>query len=136
MGQYHILVNLDKREYVHPHELGLGLKQYEHTGFEGSLSDAMYLLSMSSPESGGGDFPKIENVSGRWCGDRIVIVGDYTPENAIPNVPDSHTLYEIAIANYTNISDSIRSAFEKIYDIRYELDEFDMWKRDALSNMM
>lgn len=31
MGQYHVLVNLDKQEVVSPHGLGLGLKQYEHT---------------------------------------------------------------------------------------------------------
>jgi hypothetical protein len=58
MGQYHVLVNLDKKEIVTPHGLGLGLKQWEHLGeFNGTLADAMYLLVMTSPASGGGDFP-------------------------------------------------------------------------------
>ena len=41
MGQYHVLVNYDKKEVVVPHGLGLGLKQYEHTGeYNGTLADA------------------------------------------------------------------------------------------------
>jgi hypothetical protein len=135
MGQYHILVNIDKKEVVLPHDIGLGSKQYEQSGFEGSLADAMYLLSMSSPADGGGDFPMVEGVNGRWCGDRIVIVGDYTKEGAIPGVLDSETLYSIAISNYTNISDKVRLAFEKIYDIRYVKGLFDSWTRDELSNI-
>jgi hypothetical protein len=133
VGQYHILVNIDKKEFVHPHNIGLGLKQYEQTGIEGSLSDAMYLLSMSSPEGGGGDFPKIEGVSGRWCGDRIVIVGDYTLADAIPGFSDSDSLYEIATRSYEDISEKIRNAFTAIFDIYYEKDSPDIWKRDILS---
>jgi hypothetical protein len=102
MGQYHILVNLDKREIVHPHDISLGLKQYEHTGFKGSLSDAMYVLVMTSPDSGGGDFPATE-ISGRWVGDRVVVLGDYTQEHSIPGVEDASTIYSIANATYENI---------------------------------
>lgn len=132
MGQYHILVNLDKREVVIPHDIGLGLKQYEHTGIEGSLSDAMYLLVMSSPASGGGDFPEIADMSGRWCGDRVVVVGDYTQDNAIPGVEFGSTLYEIASTSYTNISDGVRVAFAKIFDLTYEekkLGNYTIWTR-------
>ena len=135
MGQYHILVNIDKKEVVIPHDIGLGARQYEQTGVEGSLSDAMYLLSMSSPEGGGGDFPEVIDVSGRWCGDRIVVVGDYTRADAIPGFLDSDSLYEIAIRNYTNISEKIREAFGKIFDIEYEKDSLGIWKRDALSHI-
>ena len=93
MGQYHILVNLDKQELVDPHGLGLGAKQYEHTGCDGSLSDAMYLLCMTSPASGGGDWPMIEGLSGRWVGDRVVIMGDYTQDDAIKGFPNAKDLY-------------------------------------------
>ena len=89
MGQYHILVNVDKKEKVEPHGLGLGLKQYEHTGnFEGTLADAMYILMMTSPARGGGDFPATE-ISGRWKGDRVLILGDYTEDSDIPSIPVS-----------------------------------------------
>ena len=135
MGQYHILVNIDKKEVVLPYDIGLGSKQYEQAGCEGSLADAMYLLSMSSPADGYGDFPMVEGVNGRWCGDRIVIVGDYTKKGAIPMFLDSESLYSIAISNYTNISDQVRLAFERIYDIRYVKGSFDSWTRDELSNI-
>ena len=65
MGQYHRLVNLDAHEWVDPHRLGLGSKQAEHLGaFYGSLADALYLLTMTSPARGGGDLPFTE-ISGR-----------------------------------------------------------------------
>ena len=132
MGQYHILVNLDKREVVIPHDIGLGAKQYEHTACEGSLSDAMYLLAMSSPASGGGDFPEIADMSGRWCGDRVVVVGDYTQDGSIPGVEFASSLYEIASKSYTNISDGVRVAFAKVFDLAYEpkeLGNYTIWNR-------
>lgn len=136
MGQYHILVNLDKREIVNPHNIGLGLKQYEHTGIEGSLSDAMYLLVMSSPASGGGDFPEIEGMSGRWCGDRVVVLGDYTLPNAIPGVEDANALYDIASRAYTDISDGVRKAFTKIFDIDYAESPLGFgWNRLSIETM-
>jgi hypothetical protein len=131
MGQYHILVNLDKHEWVSPHGLGLGAKQYEHTACEGSLSDAMYLLSMSSPANGGGDLRMVEGINGRWCGDRIVIVGDYTQE--IPGYErDGSNLYELAMATFVNLTDDVRRAFEVIYDLAYEeksYGSFTSWHR-------
>lgn len=132
MGQYHILVNLDKKEVVSPEGLGLGLKQYEHTACEGSLSDAMYLLVMSSPANGGGDFPLVENISGRWCGDRVVVVGDYTTQESAPEIPYAETIYQIANETYKNITPDIRSAFEKIFDIFYHkkmMGHLEFWSR-------
>jgi hypothetical protein len=84
MGQYHVLVNYDKKEVVTPHELGLGLKQWEHIGFEGgTLADALYILTMTSPARGGGDLPETV-ISGRWAGDRCFVYGDYTEESDLP----------------------------------------------------
>lgn len=117
MGQYHKLVNLDKQEQVSPYAIGLLGKQYEHTGSPGGLSDALYLLTMISPEQGGGDFPLTE-VSGRWAGDRVVVVGDYTQENAVPGYEgDTSKLYE---AEFSDISDKVREAFSQIFEIAYE----------------
>jgi len=65
MGQYHVLVNYDKKEVVEPYGLGLGAKQVEQLGaFKGTIADAMYLLVMTSPARGGGDLP-MTSVSGR-----------------------------------------------------------------------
>lgn len=80
MGQYHLTVNLDKREFIHPYGLGAGLKLCEQTGLY-SIPNAIHMLLAISNGRGGGDFrddPAVEAVVGRWGGDRIAVVGDYT----------------------------------------------------------
>ena len=116
MGQYHVLVNLDKKEIVTPHGLGLGLKQYEHIGeFNGTLADAMYILMMTSPSRGGGDFPST-NISSRWVGDRVLILGDYTQDSDVPSIPNAGLLYGES-GSYTDITDLVAEAFEQVFRI-------------------
>lgn len=81
MGQYFKIVNLDKKEFLSPHTLGSGLKQWEMVGSVG-VSAALLILLGNSAGKGGGDLCSQEgdidkNFSGRWAGDRIVIAGDY-----------------------------------------------------------
>ena len=131
MGQYHRLVNIDKQEWVDPHGLGLGSKQYEQTGCDASLADAMYVLTMTSPGEGGGDFPYTE-ISGRWLGDRVMIVGDYTKPNAIPGFAGADALYAIAQEKYEDITPQVRDAFERIFNIAYTTETIGthtFWKR-------
>jgi hypothetical protein len=78
MGQYHVIANLDRKEYLHPHRLGLGLKQAEQVGCAWSTGDLLALLVAGTGESrGGGDFADTSGFIGRWGGDRVVFVGDY-----------------------------------------------------------
>ena len=117
MGQYHVLGNLDKKEIVTPHGLGLGLKQYEHIGdFNGTLADAMYILMMTSPARGGGDFPST-NISSRWVGDRVLILGDYTQDSDVPSIPNAGLLYGES-GSYTDITDLVAEAFEQVFRIK------------------
>jgi len=118
MGQYHILANIDKKEKVEPYGIGLGLKQWEHLGeFNGTLADAMYILVMTSPARGGGDLPRTE-ISGRWAGDRVVILGDYTEENDIRGVAQAQGLYREADNNYADITHLVADAFEKVFQVK------------------
>lgn len=131
MGQYHRLVNIDKHEWVDPHGLGLGSKQYEHTGCDASLADAMYVLTMTSPANGGGDFPHT-SISGRWVGDRVLIVGDYTDKDAVPGFEGADALYAIAQDKYSDITPLVRVAFEQIFNISYTTEmvgTHKFWKR-------
>lgn len=85
MGQYHYAVNLDKREFIHPHKLGCGLKLVEQLGGKGGTGSALVVLLAASSGRGGGDFQSDnwsakenpEGIVGRWAGDRIALVGDY-----------------------------------------------------------
>ena len=125
MGQYHHLVNVDKKEIVNPHGLGLGLKQWEHLGdFSGTLADAMYILMMTSPARGGGDLPQSE-ISGRWTGDRVLVLGDYTEDSDVPSIPNVGSLYRES-EDYTDITDMVAQAFETVFRVRITGDG---WKR-------
>jgi hypothetical protein len=127
MGQYHKLINLDKQEVVEPNGLGLFSKQYEHTGVEASLADAIYLLVMSSPASGGGDWPEFE-VSGRWCGDRVIVLGDYTRE--IPNYEGDASKLWGESDEWKNISTEVREALGTTFGITYKV-ETKVWADDG-----
>lgn len=130
MGQYHMLVNLDKHEFVSPHDLGLGLKQREHNGpFDGTLADALYFLTMTSPDRGGGDYPNTD-ISGRWAGDRCIVLGDYTDDADIPNYIGAGSLWEQIEENahgeWIDISESVAYELGGVFGFRMEGDG---WKR-------
>lgn len=79
MGQYWQVFNLDKKELLNPHAFGEGLKYREWVGSGMSVSAAlsMLLTDGSSMGDGGGD-TKPNEYMGRWIGDRVVVIGDYT----------------------------------------------------------
>ena len=124
MGQYHSIYNLDKQEVIHPHDIGLGAKQREHTGHEASLSDMMYVLATCSPMRGGGDFwaEVMANFIGRWVGDRVVVIGDYSEQGDIPDF-DMSTL-----ADFTDISGQARSFIFEVYGITFTNEDYG-WRR-------
>lgn len=137
MGQYHLLVNVDKREYLEPSSIALGSKQWEHQSearwpLYGSLADAMYVLTMTSPARGGGDMPGTE-ISGRWAGDRVMVVGDYTEDEDLPAEYLGSLVYGTAQDSYKEIGSLVRSAFAVIYGIQWECEVtgsgYEYWSR-------
>lgn len=114
MGQYWMTVNLDKKEFICAHKLGVGLKLGEQVGSGHGTPDALFILTAAMRERrGGGDFdwdsnyygkertaahpmgaPVVEDYNlvakrtiGRWAGDRIASVGDYAEDDDLPNSP-------------------------------------------------
>ena len=79
MGQYYKIVNLDKKEYLHPHTFGDGLKLLEF-GDGGLTMTALAVLLSNGNGRGGGDLNTKSVIPGRWAGDRIVVAGDYGDE--------------------------------------------------------
>ncbi len=76
MGQYHKIFNLDKKQLLHPHKFGDGLKLGEFGSSQmGTMTALAYLLAVSTGR-GGGDYER-GSLAGTWGGDRIAIVGDY-----------------------------------------------------------
>jgi len=113
MGQYHILANLDKKEYVNPHNMNCGAKQWEH--YE-KLGKMMYCLATCSPGRGGGDIDPIKDFTGRWVGDRVVVVGDYTEDGDIPGEPlcRGSDLYGHIHRNFADITAVCAAAYDML----------------------
>lgn len=135
MGQYYLICNLDKREYLHPHRLGEGMKAREWL-WSGQLPRALSVLLIDGDGRGGGDVNC--SISGRWAGDRIVIAGDYgdqgkfTVGNASTDfiykitektdggqaeTLDDVSLYRLVSEDYTDISKEVIDAISAIGDI-------------------
>jgi len=96
MGQYHLTVNLDKKEFLMPHKLGVGLKLREQTGFGNSIPDALFMLLACSNGYGGGDFQDNQNkMCGRWAGDKVAVIGDYAEPTDLPMMWDAANIYKM-----------------------------------------
>ena len=95
MGQYFLVVNTTKKEYLHPHRFGEGLKFMEFTldGF-GVMHGLAHLLAQSS------DGVHMDNpeITGRWIGDHVVIVGDYDDSGLFDAAYESNEYNDISQA--------------------------------------
>ena len=96
MGQGFILANLDKKEFVSPHDLGCGYKLGEFgtpkDPFAGSLVQFARELTATD---------------GKWHGDRVFYFGDYGDVYDLEFKPVAEILnedgynYDLAYAEYT-----------------------------------
>ena len=105
MGQYWKPVNLDKKEYMHAHHMGAGLKLLEQAYSTGGVMTALCMLLAPKPGGGGGDPRSGHAFLGRWAGDRVVFVGDYSEDVDMPDVPEFGSLYRRLDNEYTDISE-------------------------------
>lgn len=91
MGQYHVPVNITKRQFFIPHGVGDGLKLWEQAVSEGGVASALLLLMACAVKGGprGGGDPKAHPLLGQWAGDQIVVLGDYADYADCPAVWDA-----------------------------------------------
>lgn len=114
MGQYHYVVNLTKKEYLHPHKFADGLKLREFGASGEGTMFALAILLSNSRNRGGGDLQsKDTEYYSRWAGDRIVVAGDYA-EKGDAGETSKKTLYEkCQEGTYTDISESVKALIPK-----------------------
>lgn len=80
MGQYYYIVNIDKKQYIHPHKFGDGLKLLEFGASGGGTMCGLAILLSCGNNRGGGDLRSEHPIIGSWAGDRIIVAGDYADE--------------------------------------------------------
>jgi hypothetical protein len=113
MGQYHLIVNLDKMEFIHPHAFGNGLKICEQVFSHPSTGQALLILLAVSNGRGGGDLDnESPDIVGRWGGDRIAVVGDYGESADLPSEFNAETIYERCVPADANIFSHVASVNE------------------------
>jgi len=118
VGQYHYLVNLTKKQFVHPHQIGNGLKLHEQVGWPYSTSTVLVMLLAVSSGRGGGDFGE-HRLVGSWAGDRIAFIGDYAEPDDLKGV-DAPTVYnQCESGKFKNISAQVRQMMAAEFDIHY-----------------
>jgi len=106
MGQYYYPVNLDRKQFIHPHKFSDGLKL---TAFGASGEGTMFALAVLLSDGngrGGGDVPSYNKLIGSWAGDRIVIAGDYADKGKFIERTDTN-LHCLADEEYQDISQEI-----------------------------
>jgi hypothetical protein len=88
LGEYYIIANPEKRQYLDSNSLGMSVKL---TGLiAGPLAEILvWLLADGHPVSGG------STLQGAWSGDRIIVPGDEGPSSSV---------YERAHADYRDIT--------------------------------
>lgn len=107
MGQYYMIVNVDKKEYISPHDFDCGMKLMEFANpvYTGKIMSALAILLADGNGRGCGDLHSNNPIIGSWKFNRIVVAGDYAdPVN--PDLPEEQqvSLYHIAQEEYTNVS--------------------------------
>lgn len=113
MGQYHIIVDLDKKEYLNPHDFGAGTKLMEFGGSGGGVMLGLAVLLARDNGRGGGDLRSENPIIGSWAGDRIEIAGDYGDENYPCDSINENlkcNLYDYAHAHFENVSNLVIAA--------------------------
>jgi hypothetical protein len=107
MGQYFLIANLDKKEYLRPAILGSGSKLWEITVNKAPRVLPL-LLRQSTDPSDGGEYKS----AGRWAGDRIVFIGDYDKSGLFGKIQDKYK--EISLQTIKDYNDYVELPEEKI----------------------
>jgi hypothetical protein len=116
MGQYFKLVNVDKKEVVHPWDIGGGAKFFEWL-YNRQARVLVWLLRQSD-SAGGGDIPVGERghyiTLGRWARDRVTLIGDYDSSRLwrASETKDGDDV-PLPYSEYTDISSILRKEFNE-----------------------
>lgn len=109
MGQYFVICNHKKREYLRPHTFGNGAKFQEFAGSSRTMFALAFLLSTD----GSG-----QDLEGSWCGDPVGIHGDYASDGVYEKCRTKE--------EYRDISENVISAIRAAYPRKSEFSPEEM----------
>lgn len=120
MGQYHLVINLDKKQYLHSCRFGDGQKLLEFADGGATLTALAILLAKDNGRGIGDlhvappdaplkswereEFKRVRtphaHLVGSWAGDRVVIAGDYGEKLS----ENEESLYAVAKRTFEDVS--------------------------------
>jgi hypothetical protein len=109
MGQYYLIANIDKKEFIYPHKFGDGLKLLEFGADGCGTMTGLAILLADGNNRSGGDLQSNHEIIGSWAGDRIVVAGDYADEGKFTDDPTIN-LFDYAQEHYKDVSDAVITA--------------------------
>ena len=147
MGQYYLIVNCSKGEFIHPHKMGDGMKILEFGSSGKGTMMGLAILLANGNGRGGGDLDSENPVIGSWAGDRIVVAGDYgdggkflgkVSKTKLKKIakecfteghqkPENVNLFNYADAEFEDISEKVLAA---LMDDDYFREEFEKAAKD------
>lgn len=113
MGQYYLIVNISKKQYLDPFVFADGRKLMEFASSGMGVLTGLALLLADGNGRGGGDLDSDNPIVGSWAGDRIVIAGDYADagkfleQETIRKGHENDNLHTYADFFYTDISEQV-----------------------------
>lgn len=132
MGQYYLIVNIDKEEYLTPHNFGDGSKIMEFGNSRSGVLLGLAVLLADGNGRGGGDLRTDDPIVGSWAGDRVVVGGDYADEGNFVE-SDDDVVYHVAQEQFDDVSDDVIRAIVDGEGDRHPLADVDLssdgWRR-------
>lgn len=105
MGQYYVVANIDKKEFISPSDWGQGLKlmEFAYPLCQSMVTSALAILLADGNGRGGGDLRSDHPIIGSWKYNRIAVVGDYAdPHSELGDIYDlTHS------SNWKNVSEDV-----------------------------
>lgn len=77
MAQIYIAVNIDQEEYIHPFNINVSAKMKPI--FDSDFSKVISYLQFQRESTEGFEYESTDS-EGRWAGDRVVLIGEYSDE--------------------------------------------------------
>ncbi len=104
MGQYYVIANVDKKEYISPHDFNSFSKLTEFASpvSPETVTSALCILLADGNGRGGGDLESDNPIIGSWKYNRVVVAGDYADPN--PEFSAEKNIYDLAHSEYKNVS--------------------------------
>jgi hypothetical protein len=128
MGQYYLIVNLDKKEIIDPHKFGDGAKLLEFGNSSSGTMCGLAILLADGNNRGGGDLHSDNPIIGSWSGNRVVITGDYADTGKFLIDDRGRNLYDYADENYRDISFEVVDALMEDKWIKEDLEKNEFYK--------